>query len=160
MTKTRVGVCLLALSSLGLFRPAAAAAAAPSTPPHITARGTSPGTVTVTWDASPGATEYRVYADVDPVRTLVTLIPPTFGIASNGQLVATVTGTSAIESSLPALVRRFYAVVAVNSDGASQPAFADWVVIPAQPEAAIFGMADLHTHQFSNLAFGRGLVWG
>src|SRR6188508_661210 len=64
MRKRRVGVCLLALSALGFLRPAVAAAAPPSAPAHITVRGTSPGTVTVTWDAAPGATEYRVYAGV------------------------------------------------------------------------------------------------
>ena len=146
------------LAALGVAH--IATAAAPPVPAHLAALGSAPGTVTITWDASPGATEYRVYADVDPIEALISVIPIILGIAPNGQLVATVSGTSATQSGLPALVRRYYAVVAVNDDGASQPAFAKPVVVPAQPDAAIFGMADLHTHQFSNLGFGRKLVWG
>ena len=149
---------LLTLAVLGAVLPIEAAA--PPSPSHLVVRGTAAGTVTVTWDASAGATEYRVYADVNAILTLVTVVPPTFGIAPNGQLVATVAGTSAVESGLTGLVRRYYAVVAVNDDGPSQPTFADWIVVPAQPDAPIFGLADLHTHQFSNLGFGRKLVWG
>ena len=158
MTKTRLHASLLILATLGFAQ--TAAAAAPAVPLHVSALGTAPGTVTITWSASPGATSYRVYADVDPVEALISVIPIVIGVGPNGQLVATVTGTSAVESGLPALVRRFYAVVAVNDDGVSQPGFARPVVVPAQPTAPIFGFADLHTHQFSNLAFGRSLVWG
>ncbi|MEO6236680.1 MAG: hypothetical protein ABIQ52_06740 [Vicinamibacterales bacterium] len=152
----RAGLCVLAV--IGLVRPAAAAS--PAAPAHFVVRGTAPGTVTATWDAASGATEYRVYADVDPILTLITVIPVKLGLGANAQLLTTVSGTTAVESGLPALVRRHYAVIAVNSDGESQPAFAEAIVVPAEPEAPIFGMADLHTHQFSNLAFGRGLVWG
>lgn len=149
---------LLAIGVVGLVRPASAAP--PVTPQNLTVRGTAPGQVTVTWQASTGATEYRVYADADGIISVTSVIPIVLGIAPNAHLVATVTGTTAVESGLPGLVRRFYAVVAVNDDGFSQPAFADWIVVPAEPDATIFGIADLHTHQFSNLGFGRRVVWG
>ena len=137
-----------------------ASAAPPPSPGALSARGTAAGTVTVTWNASPGATEYRVYADADPVIGVLAGPPIVFFVGANARLVATVTGTSAVETGLPALVRRYYAVVAVNADGNSQPAFGPVVIVPADPDATIFGLADLHTHQFSNLGFGRHVIWG
>ena len=64
MTKTRLRVSFLILATIGMAHPAAAAA--PASPAHLSALGTAPGAATVTWDASPGATSYQVYADVDP----------------------------------------------------------------------------------------------
>src|SRR5262245_25663940 len=111
--------CLIA-AAIGVVH-AAAAADPPAMPSPVTARGTSPGVVTVTWVASSGAAEYRVYADVDPVVT-VNPLPPIFRLSANAHLVATVTGTSAVDSGLPPLVRRHYAVVAANDAGDSMPA--------------------------------------
>jgi microsomal dipeptidase-like Zn-dependent dipeptidase len=158
MTHRSLRTWLPILAILWAVRPALAAV--PASPSNLVVRGTAPGTVTVSWDPSLGATEYRVYADVDPMQAFVTLIPLTIGLGSNAHLVATTSTAPAVESGLPPLVRRYYAVVAVNGDGESAPAFADWVVVPAQPDGPIFGWADLHTHQFSNLGFGRKLVWG
>jgi microsomal dipeptidase-like Zn-dependent dipeptidase len=146
------------LAVLLAVRPALAAV--PASPSNVVVHGTAPGTVTVSWDASLDATEYRVYGDVDPMLAIVATLPVTIGLGPNAHLVATTSAAPAVESSLPPLVRRYYAVVAVNGDGRSAPTFADWVVVPAQPDAPIFGFADLHTHQFSNLGFGRKLVWG
>src|SRR5689334_9915949 len=152
--------CLLTIFVVGVAGPVAAAP--PPTPHSLTVRGTAPGEVTVSWQASAGATRYEVYADVDGLITVASVIPIVLAVAPTAHHVATVAapGTTTVETGLPGLVRRFYAVVAANDDGESQPAFADWIVVPAQPDAPIFGMADLHTHQFSNLGFGRKVVWG
>src|ERR1043165_1640561 len=158
MTHRILRLLVLVLAALaGVVRSSAASAPAPVT--NLSARGTAPGAVTVTWDAVSSATEYRVYADVDPILQ-VFVAPGSFTVSANAQLVATVTGTSTIETGLTPMVRRYYAVVAANADGPSFPIVADWLVVPAPPDAAIFGLADLHTHQFSDQGFGHKLMWG
>ena len=57
---------LLALTALPAF-------SAPSIPANVQAVATGSSTVTVTWDASFGATGYRVYRDADTVGTFTTL---------------------------------------------------------------------------------------
>ena len=73
------------------------------------------------WNPVPGATEYRVYRDVDPVTTTTDTTPAMTSLTSNAVLVATVNDTAFQDNALPALVRQFYAVVAVNGATVSQP---------------------------------------
>src|SRR5262249_53789425 len=77
--------------------------------------------------------------------------------------VATVTDTSFTDTGLPPLVRQFYVVTAANDDGESPLgllAVQREVRVEAPPDAEVFGFADLHTHEFSNLGFGGKLVFG
>ena len=128
-------------------------------PASATAESTGPGQVSVSWAPVPGAAEYRVFRDVDPV-TVVQTLPPGDVLTSNARLVATVTGTSWVDTGLPPLVRQFYAVIAATGATLSRPRPAAAVVAQAQPDAPIFGFADTHNHQFANLGFGRSVISG
>jgi microsomal dipeptidase-like Zn-dependent dipeptidase len=136
-------------------------------PPPVTgfsAWASAPGQVSLTWTASPGATSYRVYRSFDQVLSLRPL-PPAWILDPSAELAATTTAPDYVDTGRPALVRQYYAVSAVNADGDSgfafplPPALAV-VRTTAAPDAAIFGMADLHSHAFGDLAFGGKLVWG
>ncbi len=135
-------------------------------PPPVTgfsAWASAPGQVSLTWAPSPGATSYRVYRSFDQVLSLRP-IPPSWILDPSAVLTATPTTNDHLDTGLPPLVRQYYAVSAVNADGESGFAFplpAMAVVrTTAAPTAAIFGMADLHSHAFGNLAFGGKLVSG
>ena len=127
-------------------------------PASAAAESTGAGQVSVSWAAVPGSTEYRVFRDADPVTVVQTGTGDV--LTSNARLVATVTGTSWIDTGLPPLVRQFYAVIAANGAIVSRPRPATVVIVQAQPNAAIFGFADTHNHQFANLGFGRSLISG
>ena len=127
-------------------------------PASAAAESTGAGQVSVSWAAVPGSTEYRVFRDADPVTVVQTGTGDV--LTSNARLVATVTGTSWIDTGLPPLVRQFYAVIAANGAIVSRPRPATVVIVQAQPNAAIFGFADTHNHQFANLGFGRSVISG
>ena len=128
-------------------------------PVTVLASSGAPGQATVNWAPVAGASEYRVYRGVDPV-TVTQISPPLEVLSNNATLVATVTDTALQDNGLPALVRQFYAVVAVNGAAVSQPTASPQVIVQAHPEASIFGFADTHSHQFANLGFGRGVISG
>ncbi|HEY6553812.1 MAG TPA: hypothetical protein VI669_10685, partial [Vicinamibacteria bacterium] len=136
-------------------------------PPPVagfTASATAPGEVSLAWAPSPGATSYRVYRSFDPVLSLRPL-PPAWIVDPSAELAATTTATDHVDVGRPRLVRQFYAVSAVNADGESGftfplPPASAVVRTTAPPNATIFGMADLHSHAFGDLAFGGKLVWG
>ena len=132
-------------------------------PAHVSAVATAPGTVTVSWDPVPGATAYRILRDVDPITfQLPQITPPVFVEIGSPQVVVDATGITFVDSGLPALVRQFYAVEAVNGSLKSfpTPAQEGEVLVTAAPDAPIFGFADFHNHQFSNLGFAKNLIWG
>ena len=141
---------------------AVAAAAPPPPVGGLTASATVPGQIALAWTPSAGATGYRVYRHEDFLLTLQ--FPPTFVLGPNAVLVASPATAGYVDTGLPPLVRQFYAVTAVNADGESGFAFPLPAVAQARataaPNAEIFGMADLHNHQFANLGFGGELVWG
>jgi uncharacterized repeat protein (TIGR01451 family) len=130
-----------------------------SAPAFVNAEPDAPGRVVVSWPAVPGAAEYRLFRDVDPVTTFQVL-PAGNVLTGNAALVGTVTGTSFVDTGLPPLVRQFYAVVAANGAVVSSPTPASEAIVQADPNAPIFGFADTHNHQFANLGFGRSLIWG
>jgi len=122
-----------------------------------------PGQVTLTWLPASGATSYKVYRRVDPLIVLVGAPPQWIFLAPPVTPVATVTDTTFTDTNLPPLVRQFYVVTAANDDGESPLgllAIQLEVRVAAPPDAAVFGFADLHTHQFSNLGFGGKVVFG
>jgi microsomal dipeptidase-like Zn-dependent dipeptidase len=145
---------------------ASAAAAAPSNPPLGVRADTSvPGQVTLTWLPVTGATSYKIYRKVDPLIQLVAIppSPPQWQFLVPVSAVATVTGTTYTDTGLPALVRQFYVVTAANDDGESPLGVLATpleVRVTAPPDAAVFGFADMHAHQFANLGFGGKVVFG
>jgi len=132
---------------------------APSAPGALSATASAPGQVTLTWSAAAGATSYHVYRGVEPQVTIA--LPFTWVLRGGLTPVATVSGTSFVDSGRDTLVRYYYAVTAVNADGESRPAPGNTLVMTtAAPDAPIWGIADLHNHQFSNLGFGGSMLWG
>ncbi len=105
-----------------------------------------------------GATSYKVYRGHDPIAFLKIPLPPEVGLLPHAQLVGSTSGLTFVDTNLLPLVLHYYAVTAVGPSGESAPSlsalFGGAVMSTAPPEAAIFGFADLHTHQFANLAFG------
>jgi hypothetical protein len=98
------GFCLLALAlgcGSGGPRP-------PGAPQHVTATG-GRGSVTVTWDAVPGAASYTVYWSASPTVNTATA-------------TSLVVGTPPlVHSGLTGGTRYYYVVVASNSGGAGAP---------------------------------------
>jgi microsomal dipeptidase-like Zn-dependent dipeptidase len=143
-----------------------AAAAPPANPPLGASADTSvPGQVTLTWLAVTGADAYRIYRKVDPLIQFVFIppAPPQWQFIVPVSPVATATGLSYTDTGLPPLMRQFYVVTAVNDDGESPLGVLVTqreVRVTAPPGAAVFGFADMHSHQFSNLGFGGKVVFG
>jgi uncharacterized repeat protein (TIGR01451 family) len=131
-------------------------------PAWVSGDPNAPAQVAVSWAPVFGAAEYRVYRDVDPVATAIFLPPSTFmtALTGNARLVATVSGTSFVDTGLPPLVRQYYAVVAVNGGTVSEPRPSIEVLVQAQPNATIVGFADMHNHQFANLGFAGRVIHG
>ena len=131
-------------------------------PAWVGADPNAPAQVAVSWAPVFGAAEYRVYRDVDQVATAIFLPPSTFMtvLTPNAHLVATVNGTSFVDTALPPLVRQHYAVVAVNGGTVSWPTAASEVLVQAEPNATIAGFADMHNHQFANLGFAGRVIHG
>lgn len=99
---------LLATVLIGLMSAASPVAAAdpPSAPEDIELRAGTDNSITMSWEASTGATSYRIYR----------------GTASGGEgttPIATVTGTSYKDTGLSSTPIYFYQVTAVNSAGES-----------------------------------------
>jgi len=94
---------------------------APKPPANVTAEGTS-GSVTVTWDAVPGAAGYRVYRS--PVAT--------GGFAPLGDVLSEV--NSFVDETTTDGYRYYYAVAGVSADGLIGPLSAS---VPAVPSAAL-----------------------
>lgn len=128
-------------------------------PAFLSLDANAPGQAALSWPTVPGAAEYRIFRDVDPV-TVFQVSPPGDVLTSNAHLVGTVAGTSFVDTGLPPLVRQFYTVVAVNGSVVSKPLPGGQLFVQAEPDAPIFGFADTHSHQFANLGFGRSLIWG
>ncbi len=153
-----VAVCLVTFGvALALASPASAQPAPPAT---ASASATAPAQVTVSWMPSAGATGYNVYRSFTP-PVLFNLTG--FYIAPDAVRVATgVAGPSWIDTSVTTLTRYYYAVTAVNGPDESDP----WplaqaaVMTTAPPNAPIWGIADTHSHQFSNLGFGETMFFG
>jgi microsomal dipeptidase-like Zn-dependent dipeptidase len=159
MVRMRVVLGLLAAT----FVAGSAVAAPPSIPAGLSADTSVPGQVTLTWSPASGADSYRIYRRVDPLIHLVPSIPPQYQFIVPVSPVATATGPSYTDTGLPPLVRQFYVVTAVNADGESPLgllAVQREVRVTAPPDAAVFGFADLHTHQFANVGFGGKVVFG
>jgi microsomal dipeptidase-like Zn-dependent dipeptidase len=151
------GVLVAALS-------ASAWAAPPAAPTGLQANVSLPLQVTLTWNAAPAATSYRIYRSVDPLLEL-SPFPPRWSFVGTPSPIAVVTGTGYTDVGLPPLVRQFYVVTAVNADGESPlplvppPAMLE-TRVTAPADAPVFGLADLHSHAFANLGFGAKVVWG
>lgn len=94
---------------------------APKPPANVTAEGVS-GSVTVTWDAVPGAAGYRVYRS--PVAA--------GGFVPLGDALAD--ASSFVDETTTDGYRYFYAVASVSADGLIGPLSAS---VPAVPSAAI-----------------------
>ncbi|MBO3750417.1 fibronectin type III domain-containing protein [Streptosporangiaceae bacterium NEAU-GS5] len=97
------GALAISVSPLG---PLPAYAAAPATPGDLELTAGADTSITLEWDASPGATGYRIYR----------------GTASGGEgatPVATVAGTTYKDAGLSPTPTYFYQVSAVNADGES-----------------------------------------
>ncbi len=130
-------------------------------PTNVSAQATAPGTVTISWNPVPGASGYRILRSPDPVTLQIPVEPPVH-VMIGSPVTFDVTGTSTVDSGLPTLVRQYYAVQAINGAIVSLPTPAQGgeVMVTAEPDAEIFGVADFHNHQFANLGFGRSLIWG
>jgi microsomal dipeptidase-like Zn-dependent dipeptidase len=155
--------CLVFLLLAATCIAGSAAAAPPATPLGLNADTSVPGQVTLTWLPASGADSYRVYRKVDPLIQLVPTIPPQWQFIVPVSPVASVTDPSHIDTGLPPLVRQFYVVTAVNVDGESPLgalAVQREVRVKAPPDAAVFGVADTHSHQFANVGFGGKVVFG
>jgi microsomal dipeptidase-like Zn-dependent dipeptidase len=145
---------------------ASATAAAPPNPPLGVRADTSvPGQVTLTWLPVTGATSYKIYRKVDPLIQLVVIPPnpPQWQFIVPVSAVVTVTDPTYTDTGLPPLVRQFYVVTAANADGESPLGLLATQLearVTAPPDAAVFGFADMHSHQFSNLGFGGKVVFG
>lgn len=152
-------VRVLVLSIVLVAASIVVSADAPSAPGGFSASATAPGQVTLTWSAAGAATTYNLYRGLEPQVTRGG--SGTWSLAPAATRVATVSGTSHVDSNLATLVRYYYAVTAVNGDGESAPAQTNaFVMVTADPNAPIWGLADLHNHQFANLGFGGEMLWG
>lgn len=126
--------------------------------PAFTLAATGPGEVTVTISRVTRATQYHIYRSVDAV-----IDPVNGGIMQGLDPVGTVPAfstatTTFVDRGLPTLVWQRYAVVAEVLGEFSASPLTREVVVTAAPGAPIWGVADIHTHQFSNLGFG-GLIF-
>ena len=162
MTK-RAAVAVLG-ASLGLAG-SSVWASAPTAPTGLRGDTSVPGQVTLSWDASVGADSYNVYRSVDwPLERGTSGPFPPWVVAGGATLVTSGAQPPYTDSGLPPLVRQFYVVTAVNGEGESPLPFVTRPVIEvrvtAPPDASVFGFADLHSHQFSNEAFGGQFLWG
>ena len=145
-----------------LLAAATATAQAPPAPTNLVATATAPGQVTLAWSPSAGATSYNVYRSDEQVLEYE-VGSFTWRISPRAVVAGTVSGTSFVDSGLPALVRYWYYVTALtgSDESAVTTSGAYGVVMTAAaPNAPIFGIADLHTHQFANLGFGGKMFWG
>src|SRR5687767_11515542 len=131
----------------------------PASPGGLSASASAPGQVTLTWSGVDGATGYRIYRGLEPQVTVDD--DGKWSIAGDATPLATVSGTSHADNGLATLVRYYYAVTALNGDGESGPAPTNaFVMVTAASNAPIWGIADTHNHQFSNLGFGGAMFWG
>ena len=123
----------------------------PPAPANLTATATAPGQVTLTWADSPGATSYRVYRDYNPFVLTLAGLNTFFRIVPS---VATVSSEpSYVDTGLTSLVGVHYAVTAVNADGESCPGAPTVVMTTAAPDAAIWGLADVHKAKTAGSTF-------
>jgi fibronectin type 3 domain-containing protein len=124
-------VCAVAACALGLIQPgvpgvptALAAGTPPPQPLGLSDHSSANGTITLTWDPTPGATSYHLYR----------------GTSSGGEgatPVAITTGTTYTDTGLSSATVYFYEVTAVNSGGESARSAED--VSKTTPPAGIGG---------------------
>jgi microsomal dipeptidase-like Zn-dependent dipeptidase len=157
MSRSVQNICLAAAVVVcGMTR---LAAETPGAPGELTAIASAPGQVSLSWGASAGATSYNVYRSLE----LASIVSATGGwrIAPGAMRIATVNGTTHLDTGVERLVRYYYAVTAVNGDAESAPMpFGARVMTTAPADARIWGVADMHNHQFANLGFGSKLLFG
>ena len=101
-----------------------------------------------------------MYRGVEPQVTIGLGLPLKWLLRPGLTPAATVSGTSFVDNGRDTLVRYYYAVTAENGEGESGPAPGNtFVMVTAAPDAPIWGIADLHNHQFAKLGFGGQMFW-
>jgi microsomal dipeptidase-like Zn-dependent dipeptidase len=123
------------------------------------------GQVRLSWNAVPGVDSYTIYPEPTPILDYHTVGYEIGTPVSEGPYTFRGSTTNAVISSLPLFHPFTFKISAVSivqgvqceSTGISR---SNSVTPVAVPEAAVWGFADTHTHQFADRAFSGRLIIG